>query len=305
MDWLWLAFLAPLLYAMSGFIDKYAISKVVANMSAGAMLIFSSICSVPLAIIFAFVAWGDIIAISLHDSILAFIAGCLEMIGWYFYYKALRKTDASFIIALSQMSILFTYLLGAIFLHETLNAPTIFALGLVGFGVMLLNLEMTEGRWRFNGKILGLMAASTFLIGLTAVILKTTALESSFWAAQFYAYLATCAVGIVLWYIPSARKNFLLTMQRKKAPTVLALNIANEAIYLGGALIANYAMLLGSVAVVQAIVSVQSVYMIGIGVLVTWLAPHILTENMSHKRLLQKAFCILAIVAGSVMLSFN
>lgn len=96
MTWLYLALFAPFMFAISGFIDKYALSKVAADASAGALIILSGICCLPIVVIFGFLDWHDIASASLGSSLLAVLAGTVQMIGWYFYFRAL---DGNFFAA--------------------------------------------------------------------------------------------------------------------------------------------------------------------------------------------------------------
>lgn len=84
-----------------------------------------------------------------------------------------------------------------------------------------------------------------------------------------------------------SRRDFLAVVH-SRARLAYRLGFTNEAVYLLGMLISNYAILMGYVAVVQAIASIQSVYMIEIGALLTEFTPHIIKEDISRGRIIGK-----------------
>lgn len=303
MTWLLLALFAPLMFAASGFIDKYAISKVAANASAGALLILSGLCCVPLAIVFGTLGWHDILSAHWQDSAIAFAAGSVEMIGWYFYFKALDKADASLVIALYQMSIAINYVLGSVFLGEHLTLLTTVAIALIGGGAVAINIENHQGKLRFNRQLFALAVLCTFLVSLGTVLFKISAVGSNFLAAQFWMYAANCVVGCGLLVAPTARRSFWQTV-RPRPGFVFGLSFINEMFYLIGVLAQNYAVLLAPVAVVQAVLGMQSIYMIAIGALLTHFWPHIITENISRKHLLLKISTVSTMVVGMILLAF-
>ena len=64
-------------------------------------------------------------------------------------------------------------------------------------------------------------------------------------------------------------------------------------------------MFLAPIAVVQAVMSVQSVYLLIIGVLLTILFPKYIKENITKKHIAQKAIAILIMIIGTAILALN
>ncbi|MGH3430397.1 MAG: hypothetical protein ACRDQZ_22985 [Mycobacteriales bacterium] len=98
------------------------------------------------------------------------------------------------------------------------------------------------------------------------------------------------------------RRSFLDAIRVCPTP-ILGLAQTNELINLTGLLAGNYATLLSPVAVVSAVFSRQSIYMVLIGAALTLTFPHIISENLDKRHLAAKILAIIMITGATAGLA--
>ena len=118
MTWIIPALLAPILYTIVNFIDKYIVTKEVKDYRG--MPIYGTIMGLIMGSIF-FVATGFPV-LPLRDTLLLLLSGCLIIWSAAVYFKAISADDASKIILLFQMTPLMVLLMSYIFLGESISA---------------------------------------------------------------------------------------------------------------------------------------------------------------------------------------
>lgn len=303
--WLPLALLSPLLFAGTNFIDKYLIEKITEDSKAIVITILAGLAGLPFLIIAAIVGGGSLIDFGYINAIGAITAGLLVISGYYFYYRALLLADASLVAALFQLIVAFNYLLGRFFLQESLNVIQVIAIAMVVIGSIVLTLESQQKKIKFKKGVFSQMLAACGLIAASDVVFKLIAKESSFLPTQFFEYSAGVIVGcLLLVFNKTARSAFTTMIQKHKRLAIRASAIA-EIVSLGGLVSMRYAMYLAPIAVVQSVMSVQALYLLLLGVLLTKLFPHHIKENIARGHLLQKFLAVLIMAAGTTVLAIG
>lgn len=99
----------------------------------------------------------------------------------------------------------------------------------------------------------------------------------------------------------SVRNQLKEFLQSKNNP--IKLSISNEAINAGGVLLVNYALLLGPIAFVQAAISVQVLFAVIIGLILTRYFPKIIRENVSRGHVIVKVISVMFIIFGTLIIS--
>ncbi len=79
---------------------------------------------------------------------------------------------------------------------------------------------------------------------------------------------------------------------------MIGVNAANELINLGGALGVRFASLFAPVVVISAISSTTTLFIFGIGVVLTLVAPSLGREDLSTKNVIQKLLAALLVAVG-------
>ncbi|HRO65869.1 MAG TPA: EamA family transporter, partial [Candidatus Dojkabacteria bacterium] len=123
MNWLFFALSAQFTWAIVNHFDKHLVNKYF-NGGVGAMMIFTAFVN---SIFLPFILFFNqqILDTPLIQILLASSVGACYVIGSIFYLYALRKEETTNISILWQFSVPVTYLLGYIFLRETLSTQQI------------------------------------------------------------------------------------------------------------------------------------------------------------------------------------
>jgi drug/metabolite transporter (DMT)-like permease len=188
------------------------------------------------------------------------------------------------------------------------------AAGIVLVGSVVLSLEGHEDavdggtgkrRFRLNKSVFWYMFLSSLFISLSSVVFKLVAQDSAYLPTQFFEYMASVIIGALLFLCNRpARRGFLDILRRHRGQAI-GLSGLNEVINLGGVIAMRYAMFLAPIAVVQAISSVQAIFLVVVGVILTLLFPRFIKENIGRKHLLQKVLAIGIMILGTVLLALN
>ena len=298
MNWVLLAFLGPVLWAISTHIDKYLVERFFKDSGVGALLIFTALIGlVGLPIIAAFV---DVTTLGTTGIAVTAVSGLMYLTAIYFYLRALQQEEASVIAPLFQTSTLFTYVIAFFVLHEK---PT--PLRLVG-GLLMMTSAIVASyepgrRMCFKLGIVLPLLGCTATLAASSVMFKFFAIKDAFWPVTFWSFAGQAVFGVVLLSIPHVRRQFFGMFARNPG-AVIAINAANEVINLGGGLAARYASLLGPVSLVQAIGGTTSFFVFAFGVMLSLFFPKLGREDLSKDALIRKGVAVVLIVAGVILI---
>lgn len=293
--WLLFAFSGPVLWAVSTHVDKYLVERYFKHSSVAALLVFTALIGL---VVLPFIALFDHAALSpgWKPALAVTCSGLLYMTGMYFYLKALKGEEASVVAPFFQAAPLFAYFLGLLVLDEQLTAKQLLGGGLIVLGGALLSFE-SGGRRRFRLRLLLLMLAAALALALSSVIFKAVAEDAKFWTSAFWSYVGEALFGFGVLALPGMRREFF-GLFRRHPGAVAGINAANELINLGGNLGARYALMLAPLSLVQAISGTTTLFIFGLGVLLTLFLPKYGREDLSVRNLLQKGVSALLITAG-------
>ncbi len=297
--WILFAFLGPVMWAISTHIDKYLVEKYFKNSDTAVLMVFTAFIGL---IILPFIRIFEPAALSLPaGSIIVMItSGMLYMGAMLFYLQAIQSAEASVVAPLFQMSTLFTFALGYLFLHETISMTNAAGVMLIIAGALTLSLD---GSFKFRAvklQILFLMALCTFIIALSSVLFKFFAVSDSFWGVTFWTFVGEALFGAGILMIPRYFKQFANLLKTNTGP-LLAVNGANELINLGGGLIVRFASLFAPVVIISAISSTTTLFVFIFGVILTIFLPKIAREDISRANLLQKGAAAVLVAIGVML----
>ena len=123
MNWFLLAFGAPFLWAIVNIADNYLVAKYSQKekeRSSGGLVLFSSLIGIVMALIIG-IFTSNIFNIILVDKLLLLMAGGLSVVWIILYLYAIEIEDISVIVPWFLTIPIFGYILGYIFLGETLT----------------------------------------------------------------------------------------------------------------------------------------------------------------------------------------
>ena len=81
---------------------------------------------------------GGIGDISKRSWLFLILSGLATGASWLCYYKALQVGEATKVVPVDKLSVVFTILLAAVFLRETLTVKSVIGCILIGAGTLLM-----------------------------------------------------------------------------------------------------------------------------------------------------------------------
>jgi drug/metabolite transporter (DMT)-like permease len=300
MLWIFLALLAPLIWAMSNQIDVYLIEKLgetdsSQNFSVGGLIIISCLVAITVLPIAAIID-PTVFAIPFIEKILLLVVGIIEGLAILLYLYALQEDDAASITAWFNSVPLINLILGFLILGEVISPSQYIGFAITLVGLIVLSVKRDEFGIIFKKRIAGLMLLASLCFSAMTVLFKFVASLDSFLAASFWQYGGLLLLGIFFFVaIPQYRKSFLLVF-KKRGASFYAMNLVNETLFIGGSLVANYAALLAPIALVSLFGSFQPLFVLLIGVAITYITKRKRIVISREERYLQIAGIFLTIV---------
>jgi len=301
MNWFFIAAIAPFLFAVSNHIDKYLVSKYFKNRGAGVLVIFSSLIGFFLLPII-YLIQSSVTDISPLFAFLMIVNGFIYIVTLIPYLHALQEGDTSTVVPLYQLIPVFTYILGLVFLGETLTLLQIAASSLIMIGAVGISIDYGSGI-KFKRRMFLLMTLSCFLIALNLVVFKFIAIKEGFWTTSFWEYVGFSLSAVFLIVFIKSYRNQFFSLFKNNRVEIITVNAVNEVINIIGKIILNFAALFVPVALISIINSVHPFFVLILGVILTLLFPKLVKEKIGKKYLWQKIFAIMIMFVGGYLLS--
>ena len=304
MNWFFIALGAPFLWALVNLADHYLIAKYSQKekeRSSGGLVIFSSL----IGIVIAFLIWlfvSNVFNIPLLDKALLILAGALTVVWIILYLFTLELEEISAIVPWFLSVPVFGYILGYIFLGETLTMNQILGSIIIFLGLILISINFSGEKRSLKKKPIFYMTLACLLIAVSGVIFKYVTVENNFWISSFWEYLGLGATGFLIYlFIPKHRAEFM-HMNKMGGRKIFFVNIVSELMSISGNLLTNFALLLAPVMMVFLVGSFQPAIVLFLTLLATKFFPHIAKENLTRRVLAPKIIAIAIMVLGSVIL---
>ena len=289
MNWLLVSFVAQFILGSSGIFDKLLLQKKEINPYAYTfwlgILGFFSLFFLP----FGFSS------ISLGVGLVAILAGFLFIIGLFFLYLALYRSEASRVIPLiGGISPLFTLGASVVFLNYSLGGGEIISFILLVAGGAVFYLV---GEKKFRLAIIFYVLFSAGAFGLSNTLSKIVFDHTSFFTGFFWIKIGGVLLVLLSLFNAGFRKH-IFASSKTSATAHKFWYLANRA-YAGlGSILISFAVSLGHPALVDATQSLK--YMVIF--LAAWL---ILKERSFGKALLGKILATILIILGVLSLGLS
>jgi uncharacterized membrane protein len=301
MSWLAFALCGPVLWAVSTHLDKYLVERYFKDTDVAVLLVFTALMGVVLMPVIALFE-PEVLARDPLSIVLMSLSGLLYMGAILFYLQALQGHDASVVAPFFQTSPLFGYGLAYLVLGEKLSGTQLAGGALIVVGVLSVSIGSGPRRERFRWRLAALMLACGFVMSLSTLIFKVFAVRDEFWATAFWMFAGEALFGVGFLCIGHYRREFLRLL-KSNGGALVAINASNELINLGGGLANRYALMFAPLAIVQAIGSTTTLFVFGIGVVLTLFFPNVSRENLSAREIASKGIAAILVAAGVTLVS--
>ncbi len=302
MTWFFIALGAPFLWALTNISDQYLVEKYsVGKRGSGGLVLFSSLIGILVALFIGIFTKG-VLEISFLDKMLLIATGGMTIVWVILYLFTLEIEEVSAVVPWFMTVPIFGYILGYVFLGETLLPQQMAGSLVVFFGVLLISIDFSKEKKKVKWETAFYMLSACILISIAGIIFKYVTIGNNFWISSFWGYAGLGFFGVVIYLlIPKYRKEFIL-MNKNGGVKIFSLNFLSEILTIGGNLLTNYAILLAPVAMVYLVGSFQPAIVLFLTLFATKFFPDIVSENISKNILLPKILAIFIIILGSVLL---
>lgn len=302
MAWIFIALLNPLFHAVTNHFDKYLLSKYFKEVQAGSLVIFSALFSLILLPLVIYLA-PDFLNVSLGHALLLTVNGMLIVTAIICYLYALDQDEASFVVPLFQMIPILGLILSFLFLGEVIAFEKIIAGFIIILGSAILSVNIQNKRLHLKKNVVLLMLAASLCYAINIIIFKSIAVDNGFWKSLFWDLSGKVLLGcILLAFVGSYRRSFVSVLSTYRMKFFL-LNGINEFLSISGDWCLAFAALSAPIFFVQTISTIQPIFVLIFGFILTTFFPHIGKETLERKVLLQKLAGILIVIAGGILLS--
>lgn len=304
MNWFLIALGAPFLWAIVNIADNYLVSKYSdkeRERSSGGLVLFSSLIGLVVAF-FIYLFTEGLWNVSILDITLLIITGGLTISWIILYLYALEIEDISSIVPWFLVVPIFGFILGYIFLGETLTKYQIVGSVIVLVGAFINSIDFSEEKRKIKKKPALYMIFACVAIAASGVIFKFVTIEGNFWVSSFWEYLGLGIFGLIIYiFVPKYRSEFH-HMRKNSGIRILSVNIISETMSIIGNLMTNFALLLAPITMVFLVSSFQPAIVLILTILGTKFLPHIINENISIRVLIPKILVITIMIIGSMLL---
>lgn len=134
--WFFLALGSSVFAALTSILAKIGIDSVNSNLATAIRTFVVLLMS--WGMVFLTNTQHGIVAISRRSWLFLILSGLATGASWLCYYKALQVGEASKVVPIDKLSVVFTLILAALVLHETFTPKSIFSCILIGAGTLLM-----------------------------------------------------------------------------------------------------------------------------------------------------------------------
>ena len=134
--WLILALLSAIFAALTSILAKVGIDGVNSNLATAVRTVV--VVMMAWGMVFLTNAQAGLSAISRKSWLFLILSGLATGASWLCYYKALQIGEASKVVPVDKLSVVFTLILAFVFLHEQFTIKSVLGCLLIGAGTLLM-----------------------------------------------------------------------------------------------------------------------------------------------------------------------
>ncbi|MCF7835553.1 MAG: DMT family transporter [Candidatus Marinimicrobia bacterium] len=297
--WLFLAIISYFLNSIVSIIDKFIVTKKIGN-----PLVYAFFVGILSSI--AFIVWPFCFSfLSFWVTIFALFGGITFFLAVLFLYKAYRRGGVVRAVSIvGGLSPVLLLALSFVFLHEPKPSFWLLSFALLIAGGLFLAFGQKEKKDqnRNKSKFPFFAIFSAICFALSFFFRKIVFLDTSFLNGFLWVQVGVLLSAVVVWFTFPIRKlvkESTSGVLRKS----LVLVVSNKILSAGAFFVLNYSIMLGPVAIINALQGIQYVFLF----LLTYLAylwyPNFVKESFSRRSVCEKIIGIVLISLGVVLLT--
>jgi uncharacterized membrane protein len=307
MSWLVIAIIAYFLVALEVILDKFMLSS--KRVSHPAIYAFYS--GTLSLFVLAFIPFG-VHWLPFSQIVFSLVSGAIFTYGILTLFFAIKENEASQVMpVVGAMIPLTTFFLSWAFIGERLAHVQIWGVALLILGGLLISFDLpfhVSKKKFFAGFKLSLLAG--FLLAVAFTAFKHFFDKNNFITVFTWTRFGLFAGALSLFLTPAWRKVILGSFggfkggqKQKENHRTGMLFVLNKILGGTGSILTNYAIKLGSVTIVNALVALEYGFIFIFGLFFSVWFPVVFKEKKGWMHLAQKMASIVIITAGIVMVS--
>lgn len=308
MNWIFLAITAYSLLAIVSLADKFLLEKALPSSKAYTFLV-SLAGGIVIFAAPAYALWPGWPLLLIN-----FLVGAIFPLGLLLMYQALKMGEPSRVAVLVGGSVpIFTLLFSVGYLGEKFSLNQWLALiGLITAICLIIWLPAKESwlkrafSWigHKSNEAVGVAEAlgAGLLFAIFFVASKSLYQAQNFASGFIWMRLGSALAALAMLLAPATRREILAAL-RKLRGRKAGLFFGNQLLSAVGFSLQNYALFLGSVAIVNALQGVQYTLLIIIGGLMSVFYPKVIKEKISRGIIIQKGLAVIFVVISLYLLT--
>lgn len=297
--WFAIGIFAPIIWGVTAIIERRLMTH---NFkSPYAFLLLANILALPFLLLIYILAGGQI----QYHPLFTWI-GIIEGAGICFasilLYKAVAKDDASRVVPISYLSIIFVLPLAVLLFREVLTPLKYLGIFAIAGGAMAVSYKCSSQKWKIS-PTLGLIIVYAIAAALNALAVKWCLTGMDYWSLMFWSWVGGCVlINPILAATRSLRSDFKSDVSGldKKA---WAIFIARLCLTFLAVWVWFVSMSLAKVSLASALPGLQPLFVLVFVVVLAKLAPGFIKEDIDKSSLVLKAIAVAAIIIGAVLLA--
>ncbi len=293
MNWILVAFLEPILFALTNVLDSNLTNRLFKN--AWALTVFVAGAGLLFVPLIWLLDTPQAISWSLLPYIIA--AGFIELFYAYPYYKALQNEDTSIAISLFSLGKIFVPILAFFFIGELLAIHQYLGFLLIVVSSVALTFN-PRAKFRVNKSFFYMLMAST-LLAVEVVIFKYIFNQVSWGTGFVWMMGISSLIGMLSYAIPTLRQGMNSELPSLKKHFRYVLLVAGIGFL--GAIGFSYSISQVPVTVSRSIGSFQPVFVLLYAVIFTKYFPQAFREEINLRSIAKKTILFVIMVIGVVL----
>lgn len=311
MSWILVAALAYLFLALSNLLDKFLIDTVLRSSKAYTFVA----CLLGAAVVLVgpwFLKWPGFYFFAWD-----FLIGCIFALALWLLYEALKRGEAARILVfVGGTTPIFSIIFSLIFLRESFSFNQWLGLAFLLLGIFVIAflpqprsfLARILRHFKINQKT----ASNGLLLALFSGLAYSVYFVSSKYAFSHQPFVSAfiwgrlgAAAFVLLFLIRAKDRQEISDFFKKSKPNKNKfLVFLNQGFGSSGFILQNYAVFLGSVALVNALQGIQYAFILVASAILALSAPKLLKETFSWPIIIQKSIAVLIIGLGLYFIAF-
>ena len=294
MLWIYLIVIAQLLNAVVTLIDKHFVTSTLI----GKPVVYAFYIGILSGVVVLLLPFGVVLAPTMAVLWLSFVAGISYIFALLFLYKSLKLSDASDVApALGAVSAVAAFGFSFMFFGGSLSGNFLY-----GFVLLVVGTFITS-YFHLTKKAMLFLIIAGIMLSFSTVFLKELFNQTAFWNGFFWSRLANVLGVAILFLRPSNAKAILENIKTSSMGTKTAV-VANKVIAGFAFLLILYAIKLGDVSIINALIGVQFAFLLLFAVLFTKRFPQYFYESVHHHHAILRRFIATVLIMAGLFLLF-